>query len=171
MTVVSHAPANCLAQRKPEPAPVPAPGQVDTAPAPTRLERPAHVLIADDNANNRRIAHELCAIFGCTTESVENGVEAVEAAASGRFDLVLMDIKMPVMDGVEATRRIRSRLGAVSRVPILALTANADPAEADFYRRAGVNGVVQKPIRTEALLDAMASVLWTAGTPLVAEVA
>jgi CheY-like chemotaxis protein len=66
---------------------------------------------------------------------------------------------MPRMDGIEATRRIRASVGAVSRIPILALTANADPSDAAFYRRSGVNGVVQKPIRTDLLLEAMNAVL------------
>jgi CheY-like chemotaxis protein len=70
-----------------------------------------------------------------------------------------MDIKMPRMDGIEATRRIRSSFGAYSRTPILALTANADPADAEIYRRTGANGVVSKPIRAEELLQAMAAVL------------
>jgi CheY-like chemotaxis protein len=70
-----------------------------------------------------------------------------------------MDIMMPVMDGTEATRRIRSGGGPASRVPILALTANADLADAAFYRHCGVNGVVEKPIRPEQLLAAMNAVL------------
>jgi len=120
-----------------------------------------HVLIADDNPTNRLVATTLCEIFGCTSEAVENGLQAVEAAASGRFDLVLMDIKMPEMDGVEATRRIRSGSGLMSHLPILALTANADPADAAFYRYCGMNGVVEKPIKADRLLAAMSAVLRT----------
>jgi CheY-like chemotaxis protein len=90
---------------------------------------------------------------------VGDGADAVEAAASGRFDLVLMDIKMPGMDGVEATRRIRSGAGPWSQAPIIALTANADPADAAFYRASGMNGVVEKPLKPERLLAAMSAVL------------
>lgn len=114
-----------------------------------------HVLIADDNATNRLVAETLCEIAGCTTESVVNGAEAVEAARTGRFDLILMDVKMPVMDGVAATREIRSGADGCSQTPILALTANADPADAAFYRACGMNGVVEKPIKPERLLAAM----------------
>jgi CheY-like chemotaxis protein len=118
-----------------------------------------HVLIVDDNATNRMVAQTLCEMFGCTCESVEDGAAAVEAAATGRFGLVLMDVKMPGMDGVEATRRIRSGRTAGSLVPILALTANADPADAAFYRLCGMNGVVEKPVKPERLLEAMSAVL------------
>ncbi|MFN4175695.1 ATP-binding protein [Phenylobacterium sp.] len=140
---------------------VPDPGSLDDR---TQTEESAsagrlHVLIADDNATNRLVASSLCEMFGCSSECVDDGAAAVEAAATGRFDLILMDIKMPVMDGVEATRRIRSGAGPASQTPILALTANADPADAAFYRRCGVNGVVEKPIQPERLLAAMTAVL------------
>ena len=137
-------------------------------PAPTAAVAPAstveagdgvHVLIVDDNATNRMVAQTLVEMFGCTTENVDNGEDAVRAVAGGRFDLVLMDIKMPGIDGVEATRRIRSGGGSASHAPILALTANADPADAAFYRLAGMNGVVEKPIKPERLLAAMNAVL------------
>jgi signal transduction histidine kinase/ActR/RegA family two-component response regulator len=118
-----------------------------------------HVLIVDDNATNRLVAQTLCEMFGCTCESVEDGAAAVEAAATGRFGLVLMDVKMPGMDGVEATRRIRSGRTAGSTVPILAVTANADPTDAAFYRVCGMNGVVEKPVKPERLLEAMSAVL------------
>ena len=124
-----------------------------------------HVLIVDDNAVNRLVATSLCEMFGCTSECVEDGATAVEAAASGRFDLVLMDIMMPGMDGVEATRLIRSGLTAASQTPILALTANADPADAAFYRRCGMNGVVEKPIKPEHLLAAIRSLFDDDGVP------
>jgi len=72
---------------------------------------------------------------------------------------VLMDVKMPGMDGVEATRRIRSGRTGGSQVPILAVTANADPADAAFYRLCGMNGVVEKPVKPDRLLEAMSAVL------------
>jgi signal transduction histidine kinase/ActR/RegA family two-component response regulator len=118
-----------------------------------------HVLIVDDNATNRMVARMLCDMFGCTCEEVEDGAAAVDAVTDGRFGLVLMDVKMPGMDGVEATRRIRSGRSAGSQVPILALTANADPADAAFYRACGMNGVVEKPVKPDRLLEAMSAVL------------
>jgi len=132
------------------------------APGPCPVEAAGgalHVLIVDDNATNRLVAQTLCEMFGCTCEAVEDGLAAVSAASSGRFGLVLMDVKMPGMDGVEATRQIRAGRSAGSRVPILALTANADPADAAFYRICGMNGVVEKPVKPERLLAAMSAVL------------
>ena len=114
-----------------------------------------HVLVVDDNATNRFVACNLLEMFGATAETAHNGREAVEAARVGAFDLILMDIKMPVMDGVAATRAIRSRGGPVASVPIIALTANADERDASTYLAAGMDGVVQKPIQPDLLLDAM----------------
>jgi CheY-like chemotaxis protein len=115
----------------------------------------AHVLVVDDNATNRMVAESLCEMFDCTSESAEDGLEAVEAARTGRFDLILMDIKMPRMDGVEATRLIRAMDGDAGRVPIIALTANADPDDARAYIACGMSSVVEKPIKPDRLLQAM----------------
>ncbi len=127
------------------------------------LERPLHILIADDNGANRFVASTLCEIFGCTSEAVENGRDAVEAVAGGAFDLVLMDIRMPVMDGLEATRAIRGLAGPVAATPILALTANADPWDAEHYRSEGMDGVVEKPIKTELLAAAIEAAMASRG--------
>ena len=85
--------------------------------------------------------------------------EAVAAVQARRFDLVLMDIKMPVMDGVAAARAIRALPGPEARLPILALTANADERDEADYVAAGMNGVAQKPIQPDALLNAIRLVL------------
>jgi CheY-like chemotaxis protein len=126
---------------------------------PHPAERSAHVLVVDDNATNRMVAQALCEMFDCTCESANDGAEAVEAVKGGRFDLVLMDIKMPVMDGVAATRAIRALPGPAGRVPIIALTANAEPEDADGYLAAGMNGVVEKPMKPEHLLAALQEAL------------
>jgi two-component system, sensor histidine kinase len=124
-----------------------------------RADTAAHVLVVDDNATNRMVAQSLCEMFDCTSEAVEDGVEAVEAARTGRFDLVLMDIKMPRMDGVAATRAIRELPGAAGRVPVIALTANADPEDVRGYLASGMCSVVEKPINPERLLQAMNAAL------------
>jgi CheY-like chemotaxis protein len=126
---------------------------------PERVEGVVKVLVVDDNPTNRMVARTLVEMFGCAAETADDGAAALQAASTERFDLILMDIKMPGIDGVEATRRIRSGGGPASLVPILAVTSNADPADAAFYRLCGMNGVVEKPIKPERLLSAMNAVL------------
>jgi len=115
----------------------------------------AHILVVDDNATNRMVAEALCEMFDCTSECACDGVEAVEIARSGRFDVILMDIKMPRMDGIAATRAIRALSGRAGVVPIIALTANADPEDARAYLASGMCSVVEKPIKPERLLQAI----------------
>jgi CheY-like chemotaxis protein len=114
-----------------------------------------HILIVDDNATNRVVAQALCEMFGCTSETAEDGVEALEAVQERRFDLILMDIKMPRMDGVQATRAIRAMAGPARDIPIVALTANADADDAERYRTIGMAAVVEKPIKPDCLRIAM----------------
>lgn len=125
------------------------------AEAPAQLGQPrtraAHVLVVDDNATNRVVAQALCEMLHCTSEAANDGVEAVEAARSGRFDLILMDIRMPRMDGVDAAREIRKLAGRAGRAPIIALTANVDPDDADAYVAAGMDGVLEKPMKADDL--------------------
>ena len=115
----------------------------------------AHILVVDDNATNRMVAEALCEMFDCTSECASDGVEAIEIAASGRFDVILMDIKMPRMDGMAATRAIRAMSGPASCVPIIALTANVDPEDARAYLASGMCSVVEKPIKPDRLLQAI----------------
>ena len=132
----------------------------DEVSAPTEAPgRAAHILVVDDNATNRMVAQSLVEMFDCTSETAEDGEEAVEAARSGRFDLILMDIRMPRMDGIAATRAIRALSGPAGAVPIIALTANADPEDAAGYLVAGMNGVVEKPMKPEQLLAALQDAL------------
>ncbi len=114
-----------------------------------------HILIVDDNATNRVVAQALCEMFGCTSETAEDGVEALEAVQERRFDLILMDIKMPRMDGVQATQAIRALTGPARDIPIVALTANADLDDARKYVASGMAAVVEKPIKPERLRMAM----------------
>ena len=126
-----------------------------------RVSGAPHVLVVDDNATNRMVAEALCEMFDCTCETVDDGVEAVEAASGGRFDLILMDIKMPRMDGIAATRAIRDLDWPASAVPIVALTANVDPDDARSYLAAGMCCVVEKPIKPDRLLQAINMALAT----------
>jgi len=131
------------------------------APEPQRKPagRSAHVLVVDDNATNRMVAQALCEMFDCTCEAAADGLEAIEAARAGRFDLILMDIKMPRMDGVSAARAIRALPGESGETPIVALTANADPDDAAEYLAAGMDGVVEKPMKPEHLLAVLQQAL------------
>jgi CheY-like chemotaxis protein len=139
------------------PASMEAPAEATASSEPA--SRAAHVLIVDDNATNRMVAEALCEMFDCTSEQAVDGVEALEAVQARSFDLILMDIKMPRMDGVAATRAIRALTGPVSRTPIIALTANADPEDVRSYLEAGMNDVVEKPIKAERMLQALQSAL------------
>ena len=123
------------------------------------LRSAPRVLIVDDNATNRVVAQALCEMFGCSSELAEDGMEALQAVQESRYDLVLMDIKMPRLDGVQATQAIRALDGPVSRIPIVALTANADPDDAKHYLSIGMAAVVEKPIKPERLRMAMNAAL------------
>ncbi|HEV2363670.1 MAG TPA: response regulator [Caulobacteraceae bacterium] len=129
-------------------------GQVE-APAPEQIEHRGHLLIVDDNATNRMVVEALCEMFGWSAECACDGLEALAAARVGRFDAILMDIRMPHMDGVEAARAIRALEGEAAITPIIALTANADPDEVRSYLQAGMQGVVEKPVKPEKLLAAL----------------
>lgn len=122
-------------------------------------EHKPHILIVDDNATNRVVAQALCEMFGCSCETAEDGIEALEAVQARPFDLILMDIKMPRMDGVQATLAIRALEPPLSHLPIIALTANADPADAANYIASGMASVVEKPIKPERLRAAMNAAL------------
>jgi CheY-like chemotaxis protein len=137
------------------------------APAPAS-GRSAHILVVDDNATNRMVVEALCEMFDCSTESVVDGVEAVEAAKAGRFDVILMDIKMPRMDGVTAAREIRKLPAPAGRVPIIALTANADADEVAQYLAAGMRSVVEKPIKPDRLMEALDDALGGEGAKAAA---
>jgi two-component system, sensor histidine kinase len=130
-----------------------------------------HILIVDDNATNRVVAQALCEMFGCTSETAEDGVEALEAVQERRFDLILMDIKMPRMDGVQATQAIRALTGPARDIPIVALTANADPDDAKKYLTIGMAAVVEKPIKPERLRMAMNLALEQAAATAAVEAA
>ncbi len=123
------------------------------------LQSNPHILIVDDNATNRVVAQALCEMFGCTSETAEDGMEALDAVKSRAFDLILMDIKMPRMDGVQATQAIRKLKGPAGQTPIIALTANADPDDAKTYLAIGMAAVVEKPIKPERLRMAMNAAL------------
>lgn len=127
------------------------------------------VLIVDDVPQNRLLLGIICDQLGYQHEPAENGYEAVEAVVSGRFDIVLMDILMPRMDGMSATRAIRALPGPVSEVPIVAVTTAAAPGEVLRYLSCGMNEVVAKPVERARLAEAMRGALAAAREPAADE--
>ncbi len=117
---------------------------------------PLRVLVVDDMPMNRDIAESFLCRAGHVAVCVENGSEAVAAVAAGGFDVVLMDVRMPGMDGLEATRLIRGLPGPSGQVPIVGLTAQAFAEQVDECRLAGMDGHVAKPYGPAALLAAVA---------------
>lgn len=113
------------------------------------------ILIAEDHPLNRRVAGIVLEGAGLRYEFAEDGAAAVAAVRTGRFDLVLMDVHMPRMDGLEATRAIRALPGPQSAIPIIAVTA-ASPDEVSECREAGMDDFVSKPISAAALLERIA---------------
>ncbi|MBC7804298.1 MAG: response regulator [Candidatus Parcubacteria bacterium] len=111
------------------------------------------VLVVDDVDANRRLAQAMLRRFGHLSEVATSGLEAVEKAVAGHYDIVLMDIQMPGINGIEAARRIRERLGALPR--IIAVTANDLPGDRERCRAAGMDTYVTKPIQLEALRAAI----------------
>lgn len=114
-----------------------------------------HVLLAEDNRMIAMVAACILERAGHRVDRVANGMDAVEAVAAYRYDVVLMDIEMPEMDGIEATRRIRALSGEAARVPIIALTAHHDPGDRDRYIRLGMNDYAAKPIDPDQLAMAI----------------
>lgn len=114
-----------------------------------------HILLAEDNPINRHLAEQVLKERQARVTAVENGREAVHACAQVHFDLVLMDIQMPEMGGIEATREIRKRLG-LEVLPIVALTANAIKSDLRLYREAGMNDTLTKPYEPSELIGIVA---------------
>ncbi len=106
---------------------------------------PLRILLAEDNEVNRIIARDQLEQMGHSVTTVENGADAVEMAANGAFDIVLMDLQMPQVDGIEASRRIRALPSPAADTPILAMTANALVQDRDRCLTAGMDGHLAKP--------------------------
>jgi CheY-like chemotaxis protein len=118
-----------------------------------------HVLVAEDNEVNQIVISAMLAQLGHTCDVAGDGIEAVARVKSGTYDLVLMDIQMPNLDGMAATRQIRAIGGVVGCIPIVALTANAMVQERAAYLAAGMEGHVSKPIDVNELVRVMTRVV------------
>ena len=116
------------------------------------------ILLVEDNELNREIAGEILQMTGAKVETAENGkiaVEKVEASPKGSYDLIFMDIQMPVMNGYEATAAIRSLPGAKGKLPIVAMTANAFAEDVQLAKNTGMNGHIAKPLDMNKLNDVL----------------
>jgi signal transduction histidine kinase/CheY-like chemotaxis protein/HPt (histidine-containing phosphotransfer) domain-containing protein len=140
--------------------PLPAAAAIAAAPAldpsPASLGRSLRILVADDVAANRMVARAMLVGAGHRVDSAADGAEALAAVEREAYDVVLMDVQMPVMDGLEATRRIRALDNARRRVPVLAVTASALPEQVAACHAAGMDGHLAKPIDRESLIAAVA---------------
>lgn len=135
-------------------------------PDPSEGERPApRLLVAEDNPANQRLVEIILTSLGYRLSIVDDGRKAVQAAEAEAFDLVLMDLRMPVLDGFQAAKRIRKLEGERADVPILAVTADVRPrVEADALA-AGMNGCLFKPIDVSKLTAAVAA--WAGAGPSI----
>ncbi|WP_187336157.1 response regulator [Novosphingopyxis iocasae] len=121
-------------------------------------DRP-RVLVAEDTESNRYVAERLLAELGCDVSSVENGAAAVEAVRREAFDLVLMDVMMPIMNGEQATQAIRALGGPASRTPIIGVTAHSLQSERERLLSSGMTACLSKPVKRETLETAIQTAL------------
>ena len=130
------------------------------APAATRS---LHVLVAEDNKINQQLTAMILRSVGHEVDTVENGEQAVNAVRNGAYDVVLMDVQMPVLDGIQATVRIRSLPPPANSVTIIAVTAHAMTGAREEYLTMGVDDYVAKPIDARTLLGKLAGISGRAG--------
>jgi CheY-like chemotaxis protein len=120
---------------------------------------PLRILVADDNPINQTVARAVLEAAGVSVETAADGAQALEQLRVGGFDLVLMDVNMPTMDGIEAVGRIRDGQAGRADVPVIALTADAMPGEETRLRGLGFDGLQHKPVQPAALITAIAAAL------------
>jgi CheY-like chemotaxis protein len=112
------------------------------------------ILLAEDEPLNREVGLMLLEDVGLKVDLAEDGRQAVEKSRSGRYDIILMDMQMPVLDGLDATRQIR-QLSGCEKTPILAMTANAFAENKDQCFEAGMNDFISKPVAPEVLYETL----------------
>jgi CheY-like chemotaxis protein len=139
----------------PKAAHAPAKPKIDATLA---TRHPLRILLAEDNVVNQKLALRLLQQMGYRADLASNGIEAVESVGRQSYDVVLMDVQMPEMDGLEATRRITARWPEGKRPRIVAMTANAMQGDREACLAAGMDDYVVKPIRVEALVEALLQV-------------
>ncbi|GLY30048.1 PAS domain S-box protein [Kineosporia sp. NBRC 101731] len=158
-------PAGARAGQIPQPSPpgdrptTPTSTSGATAPRPTPTDAgKLRILLVEDNEINQKVGKLMLAKLGHTVEISSNGAEAVEAVGEIDYDVVLMDMHMPVMDGLEATRTIRSQIPPDRQPTIIAMTASVTKEDRDACAQAGMDGYLSKPVRAEDLVEALGGV-------------
>jgi CheY-like chemotaxis protein len=116
---------------------------------------PLRILLAEDNVVNQKLAVRLLQQMGYRADLASNGIEAIESVARQPYDVVLMDVQMPEMDGIEAAKQITARWHGAERPRIVAMTANAMQGDREMCIAAGMDDYITKPIRVDALVDAL----------------
>jgi CheY-like chemotaxis protein len=129
-----------------------------------RARRTGSILVVDDTEINCEVARAVLETAGHRVDAVGNGNDAIAAVQAKAYDLVLMDVQMPGMDGLTATRTIRGLDHRCSRVPIIAMTANVLPQQVSEFKKAGMDDHVGKPFRRDQLLAAIDSILASTDT-------
>jgi len=139
----------------PKAAPPPAKSQIDSTMA---ARHPLRILLAEDNVVNQKLAMRILQQMGYRADLASNGLEAVQSVERQTYDVILMDVQMPEMDGLEATRRITAKWSAEARPRIVAMTANAMQGDREMCLAAGMDDYVTKPIRVDQLVAALNNV-------------
>ncbi len=116
---------------------------------------PLRILLAEDNVVNQKLALRILQQMGYRADLASNGLEAIESVERQTYDVVLMDVQMPEMDGLEASRRITAKYTPPERPRIVAMTANAMAGDREMCLAAGMDDYITKPIRVEALVEAL----------------
>lgn len=120
---------------------------------------PLKILLADDMPMNIDLAVKLLTRRGHKVTAVENGQQAVETFQRETFDVILMDVHMPIADGLEATRAIRALEAGQSHIPIIAMTANNDESDKEDCRSAGMDGFITKPIEIKTIVSTIREII------------
>jgi CheY-like chemotaxis protein len=117
---------------------------------------PLHILLAEDNLVNQKVALRILERMGYRADVAVNGLEVLESLQRQQYDVVLMDVQMPNMDGVEATQQIRDIWPPEQQPTIIAMTANALTGDREKYLESGMDNYISKPVRIQELMDALA---------------
>jgi CheY-like chemotaxis protein len=143
---------------QPEEAKKPTSTRVETDPEMAK-HHPLRILLAEDILVNQKLALRLLEQMGYRADVASNGIEAVQSVDRQPYDVVLMDVQMPEMDGLEATRQICARWPRGQRPTIIAMTANAMAGDREMCLEAGMDNYVSKPIRKDELIKALLDVV------------